>query len=211
MKAPVFAFLIIALLFASCKDSNTTENESDIESVSEERVNSENKTDQEVNTNSEGTPNDNDVSDSKIDPKTSNTDSKTDNTNEETLNTKLSGQFIKIGEEIDNSCACYCLNINYSETTELCLTPSKVFINTRMVKSSNQITKLYFVNASSKNTGGKEIPWEKFDKNTPIATITTNSNGEIELDWLGFTINGDLAIDYAILGKKSLEGNYKKK
>jgi zinc D-Ala-D-Ala carboxypeptidase len=33
----------------------------------------------------------------------------------------------------------------------------------------------------------------------------------MELDWLGFTINGDLAMDYAIFGKKTLEGQYKKK
>jgi len=30
------------------------------------------------------------------------------------------------------------------------------------------------------------------------------------LDWKGFYIDGELAVDYAIYGKKTLEGTYKK-
>jgi hypothetical protein len=30
------------------------------------------------------------------------------------------------------------------------------------------------------------------------------------LDWKGFSIDGELAVDYAIFGKKTLEGTYKK-
>lgn len=157
-----------------------------------------------TNTNNEG-------SDSDIDPETSNPETQTDNSNPESHASSLSGNFMKIGEEMDNSCTCYCVNINYTGNSELCLSPSKMYINIRMAKKSNQNTDIFFVSPSSKNTEGKDIPWSKFDKNVPIATITSKENGEIDLDWLGFSINGDLAIDYAILGKKTLEGNYKKK
>ena len=80
-----------------------------------------------------------------------------------------------------------------------------------MAKSGNRVSNIFLVNPSAKNLEGKDMPWDKFDKNTPIATLTSKPNGEVEMDWLGFSINGDLAIDYAILGKKTLEGTYKKK
>ncbi len=212
MKAPIIVFLAFTLIFTSCKDSNTSENETNEETISEERISSEMNTDKKENSssNSETTTNNTAISDSNIDPEASKTISE-DKTKPDNQNSNLSGNFIKIGEELDNSCACYCVNINYNGNSELCLTPSKIFITIRMAKASNQLTNVFLVNPSTKNTGGKDIPWDKFDKNTPIATITSKGNGEIELDWLGFSMNGDLAIDYAILGKKTLEGNYKKK
>ncbi|UJH91104.1 hypothetical protein LZ575_21045 [Antarcticibacterium sp. 1MA-6-2] len=79
-----------------------------------------------------------------------------------------------------------------------------------MEKSGNNIN-IYFIEPSARSSEGKDIPWKDFDKNSPIATIIPQNNGEIELDWLGFTVNGDLAMDYAIYGKKTLEGVYKKK
>jgi len=215
MKAPTIVFLVIALIFTSCKDSSTSENDSNIESVSDDKLNSE--MDSEKNKNSNTSSNtadvasDTEVSDSNINSETSNTISSEDKTKPAVTNSNLSGAYIKMGEETDNSCACYCVNINYNGNSEMCLTPSKIFINTRMVKLNNKTTNIFLVNPSSNNTEGKDIPWSKFDKNAPIATITSKENGEIELDWLGFSINGDLAIDYAILGKKTLEGNYKKK
>ncbi|RKS43406.1 hypothetical protein BC962_2962 [Gillisia mitskevichiae] len=208
MKARIIILLVITALFASCKDSNN-------ESVSEEKINSETSTERNENvidySNSEGIPNDSDILNSKNNTPASNKTTKDEKSSTGNLNSDLTGNYIKIGEEIDNSCTCYCVNITYTANSEMCLTPSKVYINTRMVKSTNGTINIFLVNPSSKNTDGKNIPWSKFDKNTPIAKIISKENGEIELDWLGFTINGDLALDYAILGKKTLEGNYKKK
>ncbi|WP_026837801.1 hypothetical protein [Gillisia sp. JM1] len=210
MKVSVIVLLGITLLVASCKDSNT-------ESVSEdkEKTNSEMKTEKKENSNTysqtEEISKDTEASNSNNNSETSKTTTSEDKTKQNIQNSNLSGTYIKTGEEIDNSCTCYCVNINYTANSEMCLTPSKIFINTRMVKASNNLTNIFLVAPSSKNTEGKDIPWPKFDTNTPIANITSKGNGEIELDWLGFTMNGDLAIDYAILGKKTLEGNYKKK
>ena len=215
MRAPIIAFLAITLIFTSCKDSDTSENDSNIDSVTEEKMNSEIDSDKNENSNAysnaEEIRSDADISDSNTNPESSKPTENEDKTKPTITNSNLSGNYIKMGEEMDNSCACYCVNINYNGTSEMCLTPSKIFIDTRMVKLNNQTTNIFLANPSSKNTEGKDIPWSKFDKNTPIATITSKENGEIELDWLGFYINGDLAIDYAILGKKTLEGNYKKK
>lgn len=209
MRTPTLTVLLFILMLSSCRDSNTTENNSNKDSISEKEMNIEDKDDSKTYT--KGTSNNNEVSDSNIDPTTSNTNTNTDKQNQEIQASKLSGNFIKISEEMDDSCACYCVDINYSGNSEVCLAPSEIFINIRMAKSNNQTTNIFFVNSSPENTGGKDIPWDKFDTNTPIATITSKGNGEMELDWLGFSINGDLAIDYAILGKKTLEGNYKKK
>ena len=209
MRTPTLTVLLFILMLSSCRDSNTTENNSNKDSISEKELNIEDKDDS--NTYTKGTSSSNKVSDSNIDPTTSNTNTNTEKQNQEIQASSLSGNFIKISEEMDDSCACYCVDINYSGNSELCLAPSKIFINIRMAKSNNQTTNIFFVKPSPENTGGKDIPWSKFDTNTPIATITSNGNGEMELDWLGFSINGDLAIDYAILGKKTLEGNYKKK
>lgn len=125
--------------------------------------------------------------------------------------TTLAGHYIKTGEEADISCKCYCLEIDFSSTSELCLSSEKMNINVKYEAVGNDMINVYFVGPAETNSEGKDFPWEDFDKNSPIATIATQPDGEIELDWLGFSINGDLAMDYAIFGKKTLEGSYKKK
>jgi len=215
MKVPAIILLGITLLFSSCKDSNSPENDSDIESVSEAKINTDSNSDikDKANNNIQTDANPNGPNALELENASESSKSSTseNKTKPNIQNSKLGGTYMKIGDEKDSSCNCYCVSINYTGNSELCLVPSKIFINTRMVKLDNQTTNIFLVNPSSKNTEGKDIPWSKFDLNTPIATINSNENGEIELDWLGFSINGDLAIDYAILGKKTLEGNYKKK
>lgn len=122
----------------------------------------------------------------------------------------LTGQFIKIGQENDSNCNCYCLNLS-STTAELCIIPGDMYINTRLQRNTDNTIDLFLVEPATRNTQGKDIPWQDFDRNNAIATIKPASNGELEFDWLGFKINGDIAVDYAILGKKTLEGTYKKK
>ncbi len=124
--------------------------------------------------------------------------------------TGLTGQFIKMGQESDSNCGCYCLDLS-SNTAELCLVQGKMYVNTRLQRNSSNTIDIFLIEPAARNTEGKEIPWKDFDRNSAIATIKPKSNGELELDWLGFKINGDLAVDYAIFGKKTLEGDYKKK
>ncbi len=123
----------------------------------------------------------------------------------------LSGTFIKLGEESDKECNCYCLDIDYNSTSELCLIPGEMYIETRMKRSNDNTVNLFLVGPSAKNTTGENIPWDTFDTNIPIASVTSIANGDLQMNWLGFTSNGDLAMDYAIYGKKTLEGIYKKK
>jgi hypothetical protein len=54
------------------------------------------------------------------------------------------------------------------------------------------------------------VPFNTFDTTVPIAVLTQTSNNTLTLDWKGFSVNGDLAVDYAILGKKNLEGKFVK-
>lgn len=124
--------------------------------------------------------------------------------------TKMTGQFIKTGQEADSNCACYCLDLT-SDSTELCLVEGEMYIDTRLQRNADNTIDVFLVEPSGRNNHGKDIPWKDFDRNNAIATIKPGSGGELELDWLGFMINGDLAVDYAIFGKKTLEGNYTKR
>jgi len=115
--------------------------------------------------------------------------------------------YVKIDEN-DANCRCYCVVLDMNNNTELCLSEDKMFINARYAKSGNNVN-IYYVNPSAKNTN-EDLPWEDFDTNTPIAVLSPDENGNMELDWKGFSIDGELAVDYAIYGKKTLEGTYKK-
>lgn len=117
-----------------------------------------------------------------------------------------SGIYIKEGEN-DANCSCYCIEISNGET-DLCLNDQEIYIKAR-IAGNDGTRKIYYTQPSSKNTN-EDLPWEDFDTDTPIAEITPTSNGGIELDWKGFTINGELSVDHAIYGKKTLEGKYNK-
>lgn len=131
-------------------------------------------------------------------------------TSRQDTGSRLTGTFIKIGNENDTSCGCYCLDLS-AGNAELCIVEGKMFINTRLQKNANNTIDVFLVEPAARNTQGKDMPWKDFDRNSAIATIQPSTNGELEFDWLGFKINGDIAVDYAILGKKTLEGKYKKK
>lgn len=120
----------------------------------------------------------------------------------------LTGRYIKSDHPEDINCNCYCLDVQLNSTTELCLKDQELYINGRFEQDGDNIN-LYYAGKSSR-TPNSEIPWEKFEKNIPIAVLSPTSNG-IKLDWKGFKINGEIAVDYALYGKKTLEGNYKKK
>ena len=68
---------------------------------------------------------------------------------------------------------------------------------------------MYYDSLAS-NTSDKKVPFNTFDTTVPIAVLTQTSNNTLTLDWKGFSVNGDLAVDYAILGKKNLEGKFVK-
>ncbi|MFD1096700.1 hypothetical protein [Salegentibacter chungangensis] len=113
--------------------------------------------------------------------------------------------YMKSGEETDISCKCYCLDVNPGGSSELCLTKDEIYITARFESNAEGID-LYYVSPSANNTND-ELPWDKFDKNIPVASLKPTPEG-LKLDWKGFSIDGKLAVDYAIYGKKTLEGEY---
>ncbi|MCF4102420.1 hypothetical protein L1I30_12145 [Gillisia sp. M10.2A] len=130
--------------------------------------------------------------------------------NTTTVTSKItSGQYIKLEKEPATDCSCYCINFEPEASSKMCLLPDKIYVFVRFQKIDDLNYNVYFTEAAETNTGGKDIPWNTFDKTTPIATITSLPNNELEVDWLGFSVNGDLVIDYALYGKKTLEGKYK--
>ncbi len=123
--------------------------------------------------------------------------------------TAISGTYLNTEHQKDTSCKCYCLEVATSGSTELCLKENEMYINARFQQDGNNIN-IFYTGKSSRTTA-ENIPWDRFQTGTPIAILSPEPNGDLKLDWKGFRIDGEIAIDYALLGKKTLEGTYKKK
>ncbi|WP_029035552.1 hypothetical protein [Salinimicrobium terrae] len=123
----------------------------------------------------------------------------------------LDGNYRKIENgEAAVDCNCNCIEIDFDRPTEWCIDKDKLYITARTQKTGENSAEVYFVSASREVEPDREIPWNDFDKNTPVATINFTEDGGAELDWLGFSTNGEISTDYALYGKKTLEGTYKK-
>lgn len=124
----------------------------------------------------------------------------------------LEGDYIRVDPpEPPDGCNCYCLEISFAAPTELCVSPDDIYISVRYSRTGNNKANILFVEMLRSTDTESEIPWGDFDTTTPIATVSQQPDGSIKLDWLGFAIDGEIAVDYAIYGKKSLEGIYKRK
>lgn len=206
----LYTISLCLIFFVSCKDNETRDNLDNLNSEENEFSTLNNKNENSKDEAEVADYEDEDITTQENSENSEAIRSVPGNTNNPNTRTAISGQYIKKGEEADSNCGCYCLNLS-SGTAELCLVNGKMYVNTRLQKNSNNTIDVFLVEPSSRSTEGMEMPWKDFDRSSPIATIKPTSNGEMELDWLGFKINGDLAVDYAIFGKKTLEGVYKKK
>lgn len=125
--------------------------------------------------------------------------------------TSLKGKYRKlIKDEPASDCNCNCIEISFDNPTEWCIVKDKIYITARSQKTGENSADLYFVSPSRDENSERPLPWKDFDTNTPIATITFQPDGSADVDWKGFSTNGEVATDYAIYGKKTLEGKYKR-
>lgn len=186
---------MILCLF-SCKNNNEKERDSDTNQTEAVDRNNENteSPDYEPIDQMETTPN----------PDTPDSEEETN----ETRSNGISGTYIKNDHPEDGNCSCFCIDVTINGTSELCLSKDKLYINGRFEQNGNNID-IYYSGKSSK-TGDSDLPWDKFEKSTPIAVLSPSASG-FDLDWKGFTIDGEIAVDYALYGKKTLEGTYKRK
>lgn len=123
----------------------------------------------------------------------------------------LDGKYRKIENgEAAGDCNCNCIEIDFKRPTEWCIDKDKLYITARTEKTGDNSAEVYFVSASREIEPDRKLPWGDFDTDSPVATITFTPDGGAELDWLGFSTNGEIATDYALYGKKTLEGTYKK-
>lgn len=123
----------------------------------------------------------------------------------------LDGKYRKLENgEAAVDCNCNCIEINFDTPTEWCIDKNKLYITAKTQKTGENSANVFFVAASRELEPDREVPWDDFDKDTPVATLTFSPNGDVKLDWLGFAVNGEVATDYALYGKKTLEGTYKK-
>lgn len=134
-------------------------------------------------------------------------DEKTNNNYSESSKILSFGTYINTNNfDADNGCNA--LRLDYTAPTSLCVDKEGIIISVTYRKNGPN-TEVFF-NDLLQNNSDKIVPFNTFDKDIPIAIIYPKSNNTLTLDWKGFSVNGDLATDYAILGKKNLEGNFKK-
>ena len=122
-----------------------------------------------------------------------------------------SGRYRKLVENQPAAdCNCNCIDISYDSPTEWCIGKDKIYISASCKKTGENTADIYFIAPSREDSPDKPLPWKDFDTNSPVATLTFQPDGSAELDWLGFSKNGEVITEYALLGKKTLEGTYKK-
>ncbi|OEY73118.1 hypothetical protein [Salegentibacter salarius] len=188
------------LILVSCKNEESNQNE-ELNSKTEKSVNNNIPEVEPKRSNAEG------ISSTSDENGSESTDGNSEN-NTEVSEANISGNtYIKI-DESDANCNCYCLELDMNKSTELCLSENEIYINARYAQAGDDVN-MYYASPSNKNTN-EDLPWKEFDTNTPIAVLSAGKNGNMVLDWKGFSIDGELAVDYAIYGKKTLEGTYKK-
>ncbi len=123
----------------------------------------------------------------------------------------LDGRYKKIEEgQSAPDCNCNCIEIDFDTPTEWCIDKDKLYITARTQKTGDNTANVYFVAPNREIQPDRKLPWDDFDTNTPVAKLNFLPDGGMELDWLGFAVNGEVATDYALYGKKTLEGTYKK-
>lgn len=123
--------------------------------------------------------------------------------------TDYEGRFIKTGESI-TSCDCNCFDLSFSSPTQLCINKEDMYILSRIEKTGPQEAAIFLIDPVKEEEMEKNLPWSEFERDLPIATLKINQDASLELDWIGFSKDGKLAVDYAIFGKKTLEGTYKR-
>ena len=195
MKKPIL-LLCLLVAFNSCNDSKKAETDSS----TEDKENIEYKDD--LGSSAQDQPMAKDKS------QASSEDRKTEDYSEN-KSASISGVYYNSSHKGDTECNCYCVDISATGSSELCLKENELYINALFKKNGDNIN-IYYKGKSEANTN-EEIPWDKFETGTPIAVLSPEPNGVLKLDWKGFRIDGKIAIDYALLGKKTLEGTYKKK
>jgi len=194
------SLLCLFLILVSCKNEESNQDK-ELNLETEKSINNTISEVEPKRSNAEG------ISSASDENGTKSTDGNSEN-NTEFSEANISGNtYIKI-DESDANCNCYCLELDMNKNTELCLSEDKIYINARYAQAKDGVN-MYYVSPSNKNTN-EDLPWKEFDTNTPIAVLSTGENGNMVLDWKGFSIDGELAVDYAIYGKKTLEGTYKK-
>ena len=126
---------------------------------------------------------------------------------QEPVNNEIAGIYAKRNTEFSG---CTRLEISFDTASELCVVPEEIYVSVKYEKADNDAINMFLVTPSNVENSKQELPWEEFDTDQPIAVLHPEPNGFLVLDWKGFHTNGEVATDYALIGKKTLEGIYEK-
>lgn len=123
----------------------------------------------------------------------------------------IEGTYQLVDAESD-SCECNCVEVSFSEETELCVVPDEISIRVRFERTGESMANVFFVepvNSGQNAQASQDL--QGVDRNTPIARLDLQPNNTFVLEWQGLSRNGQIMADHPRLGKKTLEGTYVKR
>ncbi|MEW6730427.1 MAG: hypothetical protein AB1489_03715 [Acidobacteriota bacterium] len=108
------------------------------------------------------------------------------------LKTKLTRKWLREDAE---DCFCNeCLDIQFDKVNEsFCVESNQIFVSAYYkLDEANKKVNIYFKDPTDLGRGGASLPWDKFDRDKPIAIIDAANVDKktIKVEWIGFTEKG---------------------
>lgn len=108
------------------------------------------------------------------------------------IKSRIAGKWLKEGAE---DCNCGgCLDIQFDkQIDDFCVESNQIFVSANyQLDAANNRVNLFFKDTGELGAGGANLPWDKYDRKKPLATIDISKLNQkfITVDWLGFSEKG---------------------
>ena len=128
------------------------------------------------------------------------------------IKSRIEGIWLKEGK---TECHCgSCLEIQFNKKIDdFCVESDQIFVSADYkLDAANNRVNLFFKDTTELGKGGANLPWEKYDREKPIAAIDISKTEQkfITVNWLGFTEKGGTTARAGEFGKE-YTGRYFKK
>ncbi|MBJ6752713.1 hypothetical protein [Geomonas anaerohicana] len=103
---------------------------------------------------------------------------------------EITGKWVKVGADAED-CACGdCIDIRLEGKLEpFCVESNQIYLNVRYQFDKRQgKVYVFFDSVLEVGTGGAALPWDKYDKQEPLAELDVSNvrRGRMLMKWFGF-------------------------
>lgn len=117
---------------------------------------------------------------------------KTPSVDDAEIKSRIAGKWLKEGAE---DCYCGgCLDIQFDkQIDDFCVESNQIFVSANyQLDAANNRVNLFFKDTVELGAGGANLPWDKYDRKKPMATIDVSKSNQkfITVKWLGFSEKG---------------------